>query len=128
VVAPIANDDKFLPTILGYEVRAELLSICVHEEAELVEDRSPNVVRTENKRTMVVVRLEHGMHKSVGLWHDITHRIEVSGEGRAKKVETTRELFGGGLFEDGEVGVLVEWDVETVVFCKRLSRMCSWAK
>jgi hypothetical protein len=54
--------------------------------------------------------------------------MEFSGEGRAKEVETTRELFRGSLFEDGEVGVLVEWDLETVVFCERLSGMSGWAE
>jgi hypothetical protein len=54
--------------------------------------------------------------------------MEISGEGRAKEMETTHELFRGCLFEGGEVGVLVEWDLETVVFCKRLGGMRGWAE
>jgi hypothetical protein len=106
----------------------KLLGIWAHKEVELHEDSGPDVVRAEDEGAMVIVRLKHGMHKSVGLWHDITHRMEFSGERRAKEVETARELFRGSLFEDGEVGVLVEWDLETVVFCERLGGMGGWAE
>lgn len=115
-----ANDNKFFLALVRYEMRTELLGVCAHEEAELGEDRGPDVIRAEDEPTMVVVRLKHGMHESVGLWHDITQRIELDGEGRAKELETTRELLRGDLFENGEVGVLVEGDLKTIVFCKRL--------
>lgn len=120
MTSSIANDDKFFLALVRSEVRGELLGICTYKEAELDEDRGPDVVWAEDECAMIIVRLKHGMHKSVWLWHDITHRTEISGERRAKELETTRELFRGGLFEDGEVGILVERDLETVVFCERL--------
>ena len=92
--------------------------MCVDEETKLGEDCNPDVVRAEDKATMVIVSFEHGMHEPVRLWHDVPYLVEFRGEGSAEEVDTTLELFRGSFLEDCEVGVLAEGDLKAVVLCK----------
>jgi len=128
VTVSAAKDDKFFLAFMRDEVATELVSMCVDEETKLGKDCNPDVVRAEDKATMVVVSLEHGMHEPVRLWHDVPYLVEFRGEGSAEEVDTTLELFRGSLLEDCEVGVLAERDLKAVVLWKRLGGMTGGAK
>ena len=65
VVCAFSGDEELLLALVGDELGAQPLGVCVDEKRQLRDDREPDVVGAEHERVVVVVRVEHGVHKSI---------------------------------------------------------------